>query len=53
MVASPTVGEMPCQLGDDAALVPSHHRHDYLVRREQLGQEHGFGWESMAQTYTA
>jgi hypothetical protein len=44
---------MTGKLGNDAALVPGHHWHDDLVRREQLGQEHGVGWDSMAQTYTA
>ena len=47
IVTPPTIGEMLSQLGNDTALVPSHYGHDHLVRREQLGQEHGFGWDSM------
>ena len=47
VITSPTIRQVTGELGDDAALIPSHHRHEHLVRREQLGQEHGFGWDSM------
>jgi hypothetical protein len=47
VVTTPTIGQMPGKLGDNAALIPSRHRHDHLVRREQFGQEHGVGWDSM------
>jgi hypothetical protein len=41
IVAARALGEMASELGDYARLVPGRHRHDDLIRAEDLGQEHG------------
>ena len=47
VVASPAIGQMTSKLGNDAVLIPSRHRHDHLIGRKKLGQEHGIGWDGM------
>ncbi len=47
IVAAGPLGEMPGKLSDHTSLVTSRHRHDDLVRAEDLGQEHGALWDGM------
>jgi hypothetical protein len=41
IVATRALGEMASELSDYTRLVPGRHRHDDLIRAEDLGQEHG------------
>jgi hypothetical protein len=50
IVPTHPIDQVPGELSDDAGLVACGDRHDNLLRRENLGQEHGVICECIAQS---